>query len=145
MCQLWLDLEGRLTSVQYPNHEISEDNFIIQQYTGVEDIDGKELYEGDIVGLDFGYNKDWIYENLFEIIFEQGAFCLKTIKLSKPQGNGVGGGLHTFTHTVFIVGHDDELNPIYRYELPLPQPIYNYRVCKYLGNIFENKELLEEL
>ena len=48
-CQLWIAIEGGLTSVNYPNGEISSGNFVLQQRTGLCDSGGIPIYEGDIV------------------------------------------------------------------------------------------------
>lgn len=71
---LWLSLEGSLTSVTRPNHEI--ENFIIQQFTGLKDINGVDIYEGDIVEWQNLYSKEsntWLkYRE--PVTFDRGVF-----------------------------------------------------------------------
>ena len=59
---------GQGTTSKTTSHE----NCVIQQFTGIKDKNGKEIYEGDTIFAD---------ETIFEVVFEYGCFMVRNIDL----------------------------------------------------------------
>lgn len=107
-----LDGEGG----DYPNRKVSSNDYVLMQYTGLKDKDDKEIYEGDIVKVDF-QGKKFFYNYVGEVEYSNGSFwCTKH--------NGYGGEKYT-------------LNGLMNISLA-PHTILNV-----IGNIYENSELLK--
>jgi YopX protein len=69
----WKDREGKAEELindinDRPISDLNESHLIIEQYTGLKDKNGKEIYEGDILENDNGPKS--------EVVFWDGAFCL---------------------------------------------------------------------
>lgn len=102
--------------------ETEKTDFIYQQFTGLKDMNGKEIYEGDIVKYKRGYSVT------YEI--PKGVFRSEVVE----QGEYVGEIIFIFPSFCWSYDHKkgDDIEPLHlardRYEV--------------IGNIFQNPELL---
>lgn len=97
------------------------DNFIIMQYTGLKDKNGREIYEGDIVHLwnkysDDGIKHDW---GKWEVYFCGDRWRLKNGDIEYDNGD--------YYHGYEVNWGDN-----------------NTSFIEVVGNIFENPEILKE-
>lgn len=111
------------------------DRYIFEQYTGLKDKNGIEIYDGDIVTLHYAIQPEHRVPpesfGIYEIVWKTSSFYIKQhkhnwfathfgdpkVNLTRPKG----------TPPFVII---EEL------------PLETFRICKVIGNIFENPELL---
>ena len=96
------------------NGKLDRDKFEILQYTGLKDINNREIYEGDIVEFSSGSRS--------VIFYKRGA-----VRFS--EGFWIDDNSYTNVVDPDFVSMDDEEKEILK--------------CKVIGNIYENPELLE--
>jgi len=95
-------------------------DFELMQYTGLKDVRGVEIYEGDIVRVNYSWNDD--FSGLALVVFRNGCFELegKIMEIINSEG----------------IMYDDFY--------AISNDLSRYSACvKAIGNKFKNPELLE--
>ena len=107
-----LDLNGRFQNLQNGS---GGNEYVVQQYTGFEDINRKEIFEGDIIEFEVPTKDNSTKKLTATIDYGLGAFLV----MAKSEDGDL----------LFPLLHD------------LHDKIYKYQI-KIIGNSFENPELL---
>ena len=107
------------------------ENLVIQQFTGLTDKNGKEIYEGDIVRFDEPTKlcQDVYMSSLYVFGFYNGSFLNPVIY------NSING-------RKFSKVEPNSLNPDGRAKLD-SNPHFDWTRAEVLGNIYEDSELID--
>lgn len=122
------------------------DTYIIQQFTGLKDSEGKDIYEGDILERSYTRSdgkKEQIYYNYYEVLFYCGEFEI--------NGSEYSIGVNGFCAKMIKTTNKESSSYIGRI-LPLANEIkvencgafgFNAAEMKTICHIFDDKNLLK--
>jgi uncharacterized phage protein (TIGR01671 family) len=112
----------------------NRDHYVLQQFIGVEDINGKDIYEGDLVAIILGNDAANILESrgVYEVFHDHFSYGFK-LKAHKRNW---------FDTTIITEEEAKKMTIDDRCPL-LPHVVRNIVAhMVVLGNVFENKDLL---
>jgi len=117
--RLMVRLDGQIYNSEYG--DTFEDRYKIMQYTGLKDKNGKEIYAGDIIScLDDGSKFVVIYNN------KRASFVLSEIN----------------SETGHYEKYDDKF--VFLFNVEYFHSTLNDTDVEVIGNVYENKELLND-
>jgi uncharacterized phage protein (TIGR01671 family) len=129
--ELGIVLDGTLLTCYNTGGDFnaSDEKVVLMQFTGLTDKNGKEIYEGDIIRL----SKE------------------SRIAFDSPRGKGKGvseTGIVGFYQGQFMYGrtpgHPEEYNSVLWMVARCEVDYGDRFLCKVVGNVYENPELLEK-
>jgi uncharacterized phage protein (TIGR01671 family) len=125
-----------LGNFDYSDRYLDQHDYPVQQFTGSKDANNVDIYEGDLVEFIYANQPDIEdSKGVYEVFYSQknSAFYLRVHKKN-------------WLDTSFVTQQDAKAKTIdvncpvqSLTELPLSQ----FKICKVIGNIFENSELLK--
>ena len=100
-------------------------DYVFEEFTGLHDKDGKEIWEGDIVSFDGNMTAD------NTMGFEPNGYIFDETSLHEVVWNG--------EHACWDLRHDEDTEWKYRRDC---HGLLIAKKCKTLGNVHENPELI---
>ena len=124
-----IDLDGGLI-------EQSFDDVVIEQYTGIDDLKGKPIYEGDIVCYLYSTGSELIYDPNWPSPIAEGSGIEAEVIGKVVMWPSVG---VMMTKIVTTDPEQFECDPNHE----VPKRLHVNKNCEVIGNMYENPELLE--
>jgi len=136
LSEFYMTTSGRIIDIGHGGVEIElSGRFVLQQYTGLKDKNGKEIYEGDVIQLTANAYKDLELKRKLarkghrsEVIYQEGEFVWY-------EGNFFYGLNQLIPKTC-----DTEIRYMFLDAINCDQKGIT---CEIIGNIYENPELLK--
>lgn len=95
-----LDIDGELFwSTEYGGGKLDKDRYVIQAFTGLQDIHGKDIYEGDLVKFTYQTYEYEFEEDSGEVYFNEGIFYFsRELEFAANDSN-------FDIHSLLVIGH----------------------------------------
>jgi uncharacterized phage protein (TIGR01671 family) len=122
---------------------LNNDDFIVEQYTGLKDKNGRKIYEGDVIECVFNVREAEVSVIGEVCIFEgQGAYGIKNVKYNNQELRRLCDKENEYAGEIFcFAGYD---NTDEDQTLIFTDYCFIEDDLEVLGNIHENPELLEK-